>query len=266
MSSRYFVVDSQIMPDQNKAILTDSEANHLVRVMRKQVGDAVILFDGQGHEFDAFVTHIGKESVELQIQQTRTIPFELPVEVSLAVALPKGDRQKWMIEKLTELGCKTLIPLTTERGISKTDKKVIERLNRQVIEAAKQCGRSSLMTISQEQTLTEIAATFNGPKDWKLLAHPSSDQEIGQTEIQHIVNECCAPLSETSVSSINSSVWPIRIVVAIGPEGGFSSNECRVALECGWSPVNLGPLVYRIETAALVAAALLTHLPFRTSR
>src|SRR5688572_7985367 len=101
MSERFFV-DSPISAD--RAMLAGDEARHLAAVMRAQIGDEVVLFDGSGCEFTARVAAIRKQAVELAIIERREVSRELPVELTLAVALPKGDRQKWLVEKATELG------------------------------------------------------------------------------------------------------------------------------------------------------------------
>src|SRR5262245_60455622 len=145
MSDRFFV-DTPISGD--RAMLIGDEARHLAAVMRAQVGDEVVLFDGSGAEFGARITGLKKNTVELVVLERREISRELPIPLTLAVALPKGDRQKWLVEKATELGVTRLVPLITERGVAQLVESALERLRRAVIEASKQCGRNKLMEIA----------------------------------------------------------------------------------------------------------------------
>src|SRR5688500_2920803 len=132
MSERFF---SNQPISGDRAELTGDEARHLTSVMRAKIGDEVVLFDGSGEEFSATVTTIRKNAVELAIAERREISRELPFSLTLAVALPKGDRQKWLVEKATELGVTRIVPLSTERGVAQPVDSALDRLRRSVIEA-----------------------------------------------------------------------------------------------------------------------------------
>ncbi len=110
MSERYFV-ESPITSD--RAVLSGAEAHHLLHVMRATRGSAVTLFDGTGWEFEAVVESTKRSEVELSIVARREVNREAAIELTLGVALPKGDRQKWLVEKATELGVARLVPLVT---------------------------------------------------------------------------------------------------------------------------------------------------------
>jgi 16S rRNA (uracil1498-N3)-methyltransferase len=228
MSDRFFV-SPPIAGD--RAILTGDEARHLAAVMRVQVGDEVVLFDGSGAEFTARVTAIRKQAVELAIFERREISRELPFSLTLAVALPKGERQKWLVEKVTELGVTRLVPLVTERGVAQPVESALDRLRRSVIEASKQCGRNRLLEIASPATAAEFFAA--APRSGcRLIADPT-----GQ------------PLAEAEIPKNDD------ICAAIGPEGGFSPAELSAARNCGWRCASLGGRVLRVETAAVAIAA-----------
>jgi 16S rRNA (uracil1498-N3)-methyltransferase len=228
MSERFFV-EQPITG--STAELVDAEAQHLVKVMRAAVGDEVVLFDGSGAEFTAKVTRLSKSVVLLEILDRREISREPRVELTLAVALPKGERQKWLVEKLTELGAARLVPLITERGVAQPVDAAIARLSRAVIEASKQCERNRLMEIAPpREALEYFAADVRGTK---LIAEPGGEQ----------------------LGSLAQDVT--QLVVAIGPEGGFTPTELKAAMENGWRPVSLGRSILRIETAAIAVAAWL---------
>src|SRR5262245_41249970 len=135
MSERFFIEPPVTGP---RVVLTGDEARHVARVMRAAVGDEVILFDGSGAEFLARITILGKSTIELEIVERRETSRELPMRLTLAVALPKGERQKWLVEKATELSVTCLVPLITERGVAQPTDSALARLRRAVIEASKQ--------------------------------------------------------------------------------------------------------------------------------
>src|SRR5262245_59708870 len=139
MTQRYFV---EPCIDGNQVTLSGAEAHHLIRVMRCRTDDEVTLFDGSGAEFLARVVHVGRADAELAVLARHEVDRELPLRVTLAVALPKGYRQRWLVEKLVELGASRLVPLETTRGVAQPDEKALVRLRRSVIEACKQCGRN----------------------------------------------------------------------------------------------------------------------------
>ncbi len=226
MSERFFV-ESPITG--STAELVEAEAQHLAKVMRAAVGDEVVLFDGSGAEFAAKVARLSKSVVLLEVLERREISREPRVELTLAVALPKGERQKWLVEKLTELGGARLVPLITERGVAQPVDAAIARLSRAVIEASKQCGRNRLMEIAPPREVFEYFAADS--LGMKLIAEPGGEQ----------------------LGSLAQDVT--QLAVAIGPEGGFTPAELKVALENDWRPVSLGRSILRIETAAIAIAA-----------
>ncbi len=244
MTQRYFLAKP---PDENhSATLEGDEARHLTKVMRKKIGEEVFLFDGSGLEYRAAVAEIGRDRVKLLIRESRQSHLERTVPLTLATALPKGERQKWLIEKLTELGCTKVIPLHTELSVCKADEQVVQRLRRHVIEASKQCGRSRLMEIGAQADFETLLASFDSEQNTaNLLIHPISDENVGQTDIYDWVAE-----------SRHSP--PGAINVLIGPEGGFSPREVRCALDRHWIPLDLGPRVLRTETAAMTVCAVLS--------
>jgi 16S rRNA (uracil1498-N3)-methyltransferase len=212
-------------------MLDGPEAHHLLHVMRASVGDEVTLFDGSGAEFKATVVTLRRTDAELRIVERNEIDRELSFPLVVGVALPKGDRQKWLVEKLTELGVTTLVPLITERCVAQPAAAALDRLRRSIIEAAKQCGRNRLMKITDPQPWAswivgdEIATR-------RFVAHPNG-----------------LPLSKLNHSQ------PIPTHLAIGPEGGFTDAEIAAALAAGWQQVSLGPRILRVETAAIALAA-----------
>ncbi|MEQ8787758.1 MAG: 16S rRNA (uracil(1498)-N(3))-methyltransferase [Pirellulaceae bacterium] len=229
MSQRFY----STQPIEGEAVVVDGpEAHHLLHVMRATAGTEVVLFDGHGAEYAARVSQTGRSEVRLDVLLRREVNRESPIALTLGVALPKGDRQRWLVEKATELGVTRLAPLITAHGVAQPETKTLDKLRRAVIEASKQCGRNRLMEIGEAETVE--AFLQNTTADERLIAHPDPTSNV-------------RPLLSGDVSTV---------VAAIGPEGGFSDEELQAAGAAGWTPVSLGPRILRVETAALSLAAI----------
>lgn len=214
--------------------LEGAEAHHLLHVLRAKPGLAVVLFDGSGAEFDATVARTDRAAVYLHITLRREVDREPAVAVTLGVAMPKGDRQRWLVEKATELGVARLVPLITARGVAQPVGVAIERFRRGVIEAAKQCGRNRLMEIGEPQNWNDFVAAAP-PAAIRLMAHP------GGVAVGAVL---------PGDGNVIENVW-----LAIGPEGGLTVAEVRQAMDAGWQTVDLGQRLLRTETAAIALAA-----------
>jgi 16S rRNA (uracil1498-N3)-methyltransferase len=230
MPDRYFL---EAPPADDRTTISGAEAHHLLHVMRAKVGQEVVVFDGSGWEYVAKIEKLGRADVQLAVLSRAEVNRELPLRLVLGVALPKGDRQKWLVEKATEVGVSELVPLGTARGVAQPVDSALDRLRRSVIEASKQCGRNQLMHISQPQPLAEYLAA--SPDATRLFAHPGG--------------QALAALSERLTASR-------EVRIAVGPEGGFTDDELALAGQAGWLAVDLGARILRVETAALVLAAL----------
>jgi 16S rRNA (uracil1498-N3)-methyltransferase len=151
--------------------------------------------------------------------------------------LPKGDRQKWLVEKAVELGVMRIVPLRTQRGVAQPVEQALARLRRAVIEASKQCGRNRLLQIDEPESWPDfVENTAAAP--CRILAQPQGFHKGSQLPIPEEL--------------------PTRILLAIGPEGGFSGEEAAMAVAAGWHTVDLGSRILRVETAALLLTAMIT--------
>ncbi len=233
MTCRYFV-EAPVVGCE--ARLIDAEAHHAIHVMRVRAGDAVTLFDGSGREFAARVVKTGRSEVLLAVDGGTIVDRELPRTLVLCTALPRGDRQRWLVEKAVELGAARLIPLRTKRAVVQPDADVAARLRRTVVEASKQCGRNRLMQIDDPLTPAEAARALDATA-LRLLASPAASESLASV-IVHKGTEAPQPLA-----------------FLIGPEGGLTDDEEAAATEAGWQPVRLGPRILRIETAAALVCA-----------
>ena len=237
MTDRYFTAPPI---KGNAAVLDGPEAHHAIHVKRAKPGDQIVLFDGSGAEFTAKVEAVRRDRVELSVLERVEIDRELPFELTLGVTLPKGDRQRWLVEKSVELGVTRLVPLVTSRSVAQATSGALTRLQRTVIEASKQCGRNRLAEIAEPQTWSHFLSW--GPQDAvRLVAHPAPSDASTDAASQY----------DASATAPGRSV-----LLAIGPEGGFTDEELAAALSAGWTPIDLGPRILRIETAAIFLLAL----------
>lgn len=236
MPSRYFLEQP---PEGDAATLAGAEAHHLAHVLRAKPGEEVLLFDGSGLEYRAVIEKVGRSEVRLQVLGSEPIDREASLAVTLAVALPKGDRQRWLTEKAVELGVARLIPIETRRGVAQPGDNALERLRRAVIEASKQCGRNRLMEVTPAMRWHELLGQATSEQTC-FVAHPggTSDSLAGQ-------------LAELPPES--------PVLFAVGPEGGFTDEEIAAATAAGWNTADLGRRILRVETAALVLATLAIH-------
>lgn len=219
-------------------VVDDTEAHHLLHVLRLRSGDQLQLFDGCGMEADAIVTRISRREVFCSVTTRRQTSQVERVHVTVIAAPPKADRLKWMVEKLTEIGVARLILLQTDRTEVTPRESRTEKLRSNVIAACKQCRRNDLMQLSPLQTLSSVlddAATLRLPGElW--IAHPS-------------------PSTPTVFSDV---VMPILSrLLLIGPEGGFTETELQAAVSAGARMISWPHTILRIETAAIVFATRL---------
>jgi 16S rRNA (uracil1498-N3)-methyltransferase len=214
--------------------MTGPEARHLATVCRLRAGDELCLFNGDGHEYPARVAATSKTSVCLEVLSVLTPQRELAFYLEIAAPVPKGDRAQFLVEKLTELGVTTFVPLLCHRGVVKPGEGRIDKLHRYVIEASKQCGRNTLMRVEDPVPCASYCCRGE-PGEMRILAHP-----LGKASLE------------------TTSVCP-RIRGAVGPEGGFTEDEIALATAHGWQSRDLGPRILRIETAGLFLATSAIH-------
>ena len=225
MSDRYYV-NSPLAP--GAVAIHGAEAHHLATVCRLRPGDAVCLFNGDGHEYPALVRSISRRAATLEVLASAAPARELAIRLQIAAPLPKGDRAQFLLEKLTELGVTSFVPLRTRRSVVHPRETKLERLQRYVIEASKQCGRNVLLRVEPLSDWESYCKQGNLPAA-RILAHPGGS---------------CRSLPRGQ-----------DLALAVGPEGGFTQEEIDRARQVGWQTIGLGPRTLRVETAALVLAA-----------
>ena len=241
--------DQRLTFDQNSLSITGEQAHHAARVKRVVTGDVVDVLDGQGSIARCRVTETGKIRgemvISLSVERLETAPAPSPW-VHIASATPKADRASWMIEQLAQVGCAAWSPLQTQRGVVDPGETKVERLQRISTESAKQCGRPWLMQIAEPLTLKQALGSAGMTV---LLA-----DETGKPAME------VAKVGQVQSAAGGSAKRPARFLVLVGPEGGWTPQELELADAAAGGPVAriaLGPHVQRIETAAVIATALL---------
>jgi 16S rRNA (uracil1498-N3)-methyltransferase len=237
MAERFYVNCSLT---SGPVVVEGPEAHHLAGVCRVRPGDAVCLFNGDGHEYPARVLAVERRRVTLEVLEQTSPARELPFMVEVAAPLPRGDRAQFLVEKLTELGISRFVPLRTQRSVVHPRDAKVEKLQRYVIEASKQCGRNVLLQVLPLADWESYCHADNLPGT-RILAHP------GGLAIQD-----AGPLIDPRLG----------VTFAVGPEGGFTDEEMGAAQGAGWRVIDLGPRILRVETAALVLAAWTNGLPW----
>jgi 16S rRNA (uracil1498-N3)-methyltransferase len=226
----YFYTPPSLVESRSLSIQGE-ELHHLSKVLRKKVGETIVVVDGKEHAYKAVLESITRSSADCKILETIHRFNEPDIEVKLAFALLKNpSRVDFLVEKCTELGAREFVPVRTERTI--VSKVHTERLQKIALSAMKQCGRCFLPPIHSLMDFQE-ALSYLKSCEWKFIAHEKADKMV--TVDGH---------SET-------------MGVLIGPEGGFTDEEIQAAIESGFKPVSLGPRRLRAETAAIAALSLL---------
>ena len=230
----YFFVDPKDIHGR-VALLRGEEFRHLSRVVRKKEGERIMLVDGDDNSYEAVIRDMDRTHAECEIVDTRRGANEPRVEITLAVSLLRNPaRFDVLVEKTTELGVRTIVPLLCERTIPKSEKH--SRLEKIALSALKQSGRSYLPRILP---LTEFESLMNESREYSLRLIPHEKTEQSQfvgSVLQHHAN-------------LKS------VLIVIGPEGGFSDHEVAKAGENGFVPISLGPRRLRAETAAISAVS-----------
>lgn len=242
---RFFITPEAI--SGNRAVIQGQEARHLATVLRLVPGDTVELVDGKGTMVRAEIETISPQNINLVIIEESSTKSESPVHITIAQGMLKDKKMDMLIRHLTELGICEWIPFVSSRSIPKPDSKRLmarmERWNKIAMEALKQCGRSVVPIIGKSVQFTEI-----------LEMGSDFDQKIAFWE------NAATPIACAREHGQKHGIEPPkRIIVMIGPEGGFSKEEIEAAKENGFTAYSLGPRILRAETASITAATLAQH-------
>ncbi|MGB1236598.1 MAG: 16S rRNA (uracil(1498)-N(3))-methyltransferase [Pseudomonadales bacterium] len=237
MRTPRFYQAQALVPGQSIA-LCDDAVQHIARALRMKSGDSIALFNGDGVEYSATLTHVAKREVQAQINEALNINRSSTLQVQIGQCISRGDRFDYAIQKSTELGMHSLTPLWSERCEVKLNAERSCKKRQQWQQLAISACEQSLRT-----TVPHIAAPTQ-LRDWI----QQCDAEVKLVLHHH----CAKPLSQFEP--------PQSVALLIGPEGGLTEEEVEAAIASGFSPVALGPRVLRTETAPVAAQAVLQYL------
>ncbi len=221
-----------------RVALPEGAAAHLLRALRLDVGDGCVLFNGDGHDYDARVVAAGKRGGEVEVLAARAVDVESPLRIILLQGVARGEKMDWILQKATELGVAAFVPVNSERSEVRLDAartaKRLAHWQGVVASACGQCGRARLPAVATPAGLQDACASL--PADaLRLTLDPGAVAGV---------HALAAPASAT-------------VVVAIGPEGGWSPRDREQLVAAGFNGVRLGPRILRTETAGIAAVSAL---------
>jgi 16S rRNA (uracil1498-N3)-methyltransferase len=232
------------IPDTGMDVVLRGPSKRYVRdVLRMGRDDSLVLFDGSGMEYPCRIIEATAQNVTLRILSKHQGKSESPIHIRVGIGLLKANKMDLVIQKISELGVQEVCPVAARRAVPALDPDRAERRRErwQTIaqEASRQSGRSTVATVGQVSSLDEFVGQ-SGDADICLLFTP----------------EAARPLDELAKKKDRR---PGRVVLLVGPEGGFSPEEEQIAQGQGFLTVGLGPRVLRTETAAILAVGLVQY-------
>lgn len=218
-------------------VLPETGGYHLARVLRLKEGAPLIVFDGSGGEYRAEITSTSGSEVRVRLGEFTAGAVPSPLRVTLVQGVSRGERMDWTLQKATELGVDSIVPVFAARSVVKLDErqkqKKQEHWRAVVVSACEQCGRTDVPDMAAPETLREFLARPRGDGLRLVLRHTATGSLASLTQV------------------------PDNVELLIGPEGGLDDEEVASAEKAGFVPVRLGPRILRTETAAVVALSVL---------
>jgi 16S rRNA (uracil1498-N3)-methyltransferase len=220
---------------EKEGFLSEEESHHLIRVLRKKVGERIKLIDGKGNEYEGEIVKIIKKGkkIKAKVRLLELLRKEKSSSVKIIALVPllKGDKTEFLIEKGVELGINEFIPFQSDHSVAKISSKLDERLKIKAINALKQSGRLYLPEIKPPIILRNFLSENPFPSSLKIVALPEKGIFLEKL-IEKLINSK-------------------EIVLISGPEGGFSKEEEKLLKEKNFIPLFLSPYILRAETASL---------------
>ncbi|ETI66121.1 16S rRNA (uracil(1498)-N(3))-methyltransferase [Neobacillus vireti] len=241
---RYFV---KHRVNDERFFIDEEDRHHIVKVMRMQVGDQIICVDQEGKQAICRLAEITDESVVADVVQWKEEISELPISITIASGLPKGDKLEWIIQKGTELGAHQFLPFSAARSVVKWDEKKatkkIERWQKIAKEAAEQSHRAFMPEIVSPMSFKALMGKSKD-FDYKLAAFEDESRK-GEMHL----------FSSTLKQMKNGE----SLLMVFGPEGGLADEEVKQLKDHGFGLCGLGPRILRTETAPLYALSAISY-------
>lgn len=224
--------------DKPTTVLVGDERKHLAEVLRARVGEEVILCPNDGKDYIFTIDSIDKQSVKLHYLQENINETEPTLKLTAFIAMLKGDKTEFAVQKLTELGVANIVPYISEYTVKTSEKS--DRLKRAAHEASKQCGRAIIPEVSEVLKFDDILD--------RLKAY---DAAVFAYEGAYVSGKRLSQVIKGNEKTV---------ALVIGPEGGFSEKEVEAMVQNGFNPVTLGKRILRAETAAVAGAAVIMSM------
>ena len=242
---------SEINPDTIHFVLPEEESLHCIRVLRMKKGDKLFLSDGKGMFYECIVEVDHPKKCQLKVVRSIADKAKRNFHLTIAIAPTKNiDRFEWFLEKAAEIGCDVIIPIQcrhSERSVIKT-----ERLVKVLVSAMKQCLKSQLPVLRELISFKEFIESHKNFSGQKFIGHIP---ELSETEFP-------PERPQGKLLSHAIQLKPSHVLIAIGPEGGFSEDEIGGALKNDFIPISLGNSRLRVETAGIVACSVANSILF----
>ena len=222
----------------SEVVLPDSAAAHLSRVLRLTVGDECVLFNGDGNDYAAHITAIGKREMRVAVAASREVDNESPLAITLLQGVARGEKMDLILQKATELGVTAIAPLWSQRSEVRLDEarteKRLAHWRGVVTSACEQCGRARVPKVAAPVSLAAAMGALPGG-GLRLILDPEGELALGTLTIGDGAS----------------------VVLAVGPEGGWSPADREQLRAAGFQGLKLGPRILRTETAGLAAISAL---------
>ena len=231
-----------------RVVLPPDAAHHALRVLRLGENDPLRLFNGDGCEYRARIVHLGKQGVMVLVESAAPLSCESPLDVLLVQGISSGERMDYTLQKSVELGVGAIQPIQAERSVVKlSGERMLKRMQHWQSVVASACEQSGRNVVPEVRPVA-------GLMDWL----SAQDSGFGIQDSGEVLRIHLTPDAESSLRDLAKPAGPV--VLAVGPEGGFSENEHTALRQGGYVAVKLGPRVLRTETAALAALSALQIL------
>jgi len=244
---RFFVAPENWNP--RALALRGSEAHHARNVLRMEAGDKLVLFNGAGRELTAEITNVDDEEIRLRkLHESETVP--LRCRIVLGQAIPKGKNMDLIVQKAVEIGAAEIAPIISDRTIVQVDSESAAQKQSKwqqiAVEAAKQCGQNWLPHIDAPRKLSEL---FSAAADESFDPHLIGSLQPGAQHLKKVLADY----------SSEHQHLPRSVLMLVGPEGDFTPAELALAHRHGCRPITLGPIILRVETAAIYCLSILSY-------